>query len=238
MMRRLLPLILVFLAATAAAVAPDRLATLTTRGARAFDAAEWASATALYEMAIDLRPDSAGLYAMVVASDVMAGDTVSAADAMTRAMSHGIGFAPLLGRVRSTLFSIGAGDRYGALLPVLRNEMPWMSRAIDHELLEHFIFRCDGPMMVKYARIMLAGLPDSPEYLSILARGYALQDDFSAAEGVWREMLRLDPDNYEALLSLGNCLDMKGDPEGRMLLRRAYEIRPTPYVATLISPAK
>lgn len=221
---------IIFAVAAAAAFAQGTYESTAQRAARSFKWEEWNSAAAMYELMLKERPDSLSTYARAIAANQMLGDTAATVDLVERAMSHGIGLSEVLKAVRHTDFSIGQGDLYGGYLHLLWNAMPWMRRALDNELLEYYSFRNDGPMMVRYAGVMLAGLPDSVEYLALLARGQMLSGDMNAAATTWRKILDLDTDNYSALIMLGNYLVLKGSEEGNTLLARANALRPTPYV--------
>lgn len=209
------------------------------RAARSFEWKEWNSAAAMYELMLRERPDSLSSYTRAVAANQMLGNDEQAIDLVERAMAHGIGLSELLEQVRLTDFALGDGDRYGALLHRLTEAMPWMRRALDNELLRYYCFRDDGPNIVRYAKVMLAGLPESTEYLSLLARGYMLQGLDAEAADTWRKILAIDPDNYDTLLYLGNYCRMQGnDIEAEALLRRAAAIRRTPYLESLLNSKK
>lgn len=209
------------------------------RAARSFEWKEWNSAAAMYELMLRERPDSLSSYTRAVAANQMLGNDEQAIDLVERAMAHGIGLSELLEQVRLTDFALGEGDRYGALLHRLTEAMPWMRRALDNELLRYYCFRDDGPNIVRYAKVMLAGLPESTEYLSLLARGYMLQGLDAEAADTWRKILAIDPDNYDTLLYLGNYCRMQGnDIEAEALLRRAAAIRRTPYLESLLNSKK
>ncbi len=219
------------------AVAADsvRYAVLSRRADRSFDGGEWASAAALYQLMLDLRPDSAGVYARGIVAAEMAADTLSTLNLTGRAMANGVGLAQLLERVRTTTFDLGRGDNYGVLLHRLRRNFSWMARAVDNELLEYYTFRDDGPMIVRYASMMLRGLPNSRDYRMLLARGYMLSGDDEAAARQRRSVVNDDPRCYDALIALGNYLHQRGrDVEAGPLLTRAMELRPTPYVAAIL----
>lgn len=209
------------------------------RAARSFEWKEWNSAAAMYELMLRERPDSLSSYTRAVAANQMLGNDEQAIDLVERAMAHGIGLSELLEQVRLTDFALGEGDRYGALLHRLTEAMPWMRRALDNELLRYYCFRDDGPNIVRYAKVMLAGLPESTEYLSLLARGYMLQGLDAEAADTWRKILAIDPDNYDTLLYLGNYCRMQGNgTEAEALLRRAAAIRRTPYLESLLNSKK
>ena len=90
-------------------------------------------------------------------------------------------------------------------------------------------------MMVRYAQIMLAGLPESAEYRAILARGYLLSGDDAAAIATWQAMLDTDSDDYTALINLGNYYVTTGDHTAAIpYLQRAMKVRPTPFVAATL----
>lgn len=222
---------LIILALSAGALAADRYEATGIRADRSFQWQEWPSAAAMYELMIRERPDSLRPYARAIVASQMTGDTAATFDLMERAMSHGLGLAEVLEAVRATDFSIGRGDSYGRYLHTLAEAMPWMRRALDNELLEYYTFRCDGPMMMHYASLMLAGLPESTEYLNLLARGCLLAGRDAEATATWRRVLAIDPDNLDALLYLGNYLEIKGRrDEAAPLLQRADSLHPGPFL--------
>ncbi|MDE6287400.1 MAG: hypothetical protein K2M00_01280 [Muribaculaceae bacterium] len=233
-MRRLIPLIL--LLALTSAIPADRFTTLSERAARSFEWHEWNSAAAQYVQLLEMRADSARLYSRAIVAYELSGDTVAGSVLVERAMAHGIGFASLIADVRATSFSVGAGDTYAAFLLRMQREMPWMARAIDHQLLDYYTFRRDGAMMVKYSQMMLDGLPSSVEYLSLLAEGYLLDGQGDLAVNTWKKIIGISPDDYSALLNLGIYCRLHGDSAtAAECLRRAYEVHPTPYVEVLLS---
>lgn len=219
------------MACAAIAAAQSRYDATAVRADRSFDWQEWHSAAAMYELMLDERPDSLRPYARAIVASQMLADTAATVDLLERAMSHGIGLSDVLSAVRATDFAIGQGDRYGAYLHTLSTAMPWMKRALDNELLDYYTFRRNGPMMVHYASLMLAGLPESTVYLNTLASGWLLSGRTAEAADTWRRVLAIDPDNVEALLYLGNLYTAEGDTEAaRPLLERAHRLCPGPYL--------
>jgi tetratricopeptide (TPR) repeat protein len=232
-MRRFL--LLICIATALLAMAADRYTSTAVRANRSYEWQEWNNAAALYELMLDMQPDSATTYARAIVSNEMAGDTAASIDLMERAMAHNIGLAEILELVRTDEYRIGGGDRYGEYLYMLREHFSWMRRALDNELLNHYSARRDGPMMVEFATDMLVGLPESTHYLGILAEGYALQGDFDNATKTWQQILQIDSDNYDALLNLGNYYTLAGQAsEAETYLTRAHKLRPTPYVTELL----
>lgn len=222
-----------------ASSASERYDQLSLRAARSFEWEEWSSAAALYELMLKERPDSMSTYTHAIVANQMIPDTTATVDLVERAMSHGLGLADILEDVRVIDFSIGQGDLYGRYLHLLSNRMPWMKRGLNHQMLRYYTFRHDGPMMVKYARVMLAGLPESTEYLSYLAKGYLLQGHDDEAVEVWNKILGIDPAHYDTLLELGNYYMLKGEEAtGRGYLRQAQDHRPTPFVASELKAEK
>lgn len=233
-MRLLLTLILAaFLAATAAA--QSRYELMAQRADRSFEWKEWSSAATMYELMLKERPDSLVPYARAIVANQMIPDTAATTDLMQRAMAHGLGLADVLAAVKTIDFSIGEGDLYGRYLYQLHGAMPWMRRALDHQLLDYYVSRADGPMIVRYATAMLAGLPESTDYLAYLAQGHLLSGNEPEAVAAWRKIIELNPINYNALLELGNYYAIKGrKAEAVELLERAQDLRPTPFVARLL----
>lgn len=203
---------------------------------RFFDDREWASAQALYGLMLDERPDADSVYVRAIVASSMIRQDLRASELLSDAMKAGVSFSRLMTGVKEVSFSIGEPAVYENFLERSRTDCPWLARAIDDELLHYYLFRDDGPQIVVYARKMLAGLPDSVKYLSALARGYACTGDFANATAAWRQILTVDPDNYDTLLCLGNYFNISGNSAKALeYLRRAEAIRPTPYVTGLIA---
>ncbi len=226
-MRRLLPLLIVAVACLGAA-ASDRYATLGVRAARSYEWGEWASAAAMYELMLDMHPDTAATYSRAIVAQCLIPDTAASVDLMQRAMTHGCPLDSVLAGVRAESYALGEAGLYEDYLYRLQRQMPWMRRALDHELLRYHDMRRDGDATVVYATRMLDGLPDSREFLAALARGHMYRGDLDSAAAVWRRLLELYPDDYDTLLLLGCYLRPRDPAAGRPLLDRAAALRPSP----------
>jgi len=206
------------------------------KAARFFDAREWASAQALYGIMLDQRPDVASTYVHAIIASSMLGDTIAASHLLSESMKAGVNFSRLMAGVKTTAFEIGEAGVYEDFLFRSQRDCPWLERAIDDELLRYFSFRNDGVMMVRYAIKMLSGLPESTAYLSVLARGHALSGDFAGAVAVWKRIVEISPDDYDALLNLGNYYDLTGDTDlADKYLSKAQSLHATPFVASRIA---
>lgn len=181
---------IILLCATLAAGASDALRL---RADRAFEWDDYPGAAAMYEVLISRTPTDADLYVRAIVSRQMLADSAATIDLMQRAMEHGLKIGDMLVAVRQSDFDKGRAELYATYLVDLRDAMPWMTRALDNQLLQYYDFRNDGPMIEHYARIMLAPIPDSVEYLNLLARGLLLQNRIDEAAEVWRRILAIDP---------------------------------------------
>lgn len=224
-MRRLTFIIALLVAAFSAVAQPEGIAR---RAERAFDVGEWASAQALYGLVTDHAPGDAGAQSRLLTAAVMHGDTAAIAPVVERAMSAGVPLAALLDGLKADLRSASGYARYPLVLERLSAERPYLRRPLMSYLLAYYTERRDGTNMVRCARSLLAGLPDSPQYLDALARGLLYTGDSAGAEDAWRRALKADPGDVNALLSLAALL---GDtPEALDLLRRADAIAPSPAI--------
>ncbi|MDE6286705.1 MAG: hypothetical protein K2L99_06905 [Muribaculaceae bacterium] len=225
-------IIAIIMAVTAlAAVAQSSYELNATRAARAFGFGEWAQASALYELMLAERPDSAATYSRAIVAAAVLDDSLRASSLLERAMAHGVPFDTVVQGVRSAAFSAGHAAVYPRFLKRARSLMPWLARAIDARLLDYSTFRNDGESMTALAREMLAGLPGDPRYLDILARGRLLLGDTAGAETAWREALQADPAHHASLCGLGALLELLGRPdEAAPFLRRAAQINPSPFL--------
>lgn len=215
-----------------AAMAASDYATTAAKAQRFFDAREWASAQALYGLMLDQKPDADSVYVRAIVASSMLRHNKAASELLTNAMKAGVSFTRLMEGVKTVSFEVGAPAVYEDFLLRSQRDCPWLERAIDSELLSYYMFRNNGQKTVDYSKKMLAGLPESIEYLSDLAEGYIALGDGDSAVATWKRILSLDPDNYQTLLKLGNYCDVTGDWLGATdYLQRAAQIRLTPYVA-------
>ena len=230
-MRRLLLIIALFMAATAAAA--DN-AVLASRASRAFDNREWASAFAIYTLITPDTPDAIGPYSRSIVAAWMLPDTAQIGPCVESALSHGIVLDSLLRQIEAEAFALGDAEIYKGILHTTAEALPFLRRPIDKALLSFYTTRADGPNMVKYARIMLAGRPDDIAAMQALAKGYLLAGDTSAAKTAYSDLLVASPRDYDALVALAT-ITMPADPEAaRALIRRALAIKPSPYLEGLL----
>jgi len=203
---------------------------------RFFDQREWAQAAATYYQMLELRPDVAATYGKAIVANAVRGDTIAEMDLMVKALNAKIPFDSILSRVKSTSFQLGKSNLYGDFLLRAKEACPWMRRPIDNYLLRYYIYRNDGEKMVEYSKIMLQGDSANTGFLMSLAQGAMLCGDYPQAIRAYEEVLAAAPDNYDALIALGNYYYLEDQKEeARDYLSRANSIRPTPYVASLLS---
>lgn len=233
-MHRLATAIIIAAAAALKLCAAAPFATLSERADRSFQWHEWASAAALYELMLDQRPDSADIYAHAIVASALIPDSTATIDLMQRAMDHGQDFSFITDRVRAISYRVGQPELYADYLHRLRRAMPWMRRPLDNALLQYYTFRDDGPNIVAYAETMLQGLPDSREFLHLLARGYMLQAMWPQAVDTWKRIAELYPDDFDSLIYLANYYTERGDTASAApYLQRALALNPTPYLQAL-----
>lgn len=200
-----------------------------------FDGGEWLNANASYLMLLNDNPTDVNLYSRAIVSAAMSGDRAAALDLIARSGEHSVPTDSLWAAVRADSFKAGSPTLYVDLLNDSRAQFTWMGRKIDRLLLDYYDFRDDGPGIVRYARMMLDGMPDNLTFSRLLARGQMLSGDTQGAINTWHSILANRPDQYDTLLDLGNCLWQTGQhADARTYLQRAYDLRPTPYVARLL----
>lgn len=215
-----------FLTATLASAAqPEGLAR---RAQRAFDSGEWASAQALYGLVTDRMPGDTGAQSRLLTAAVMRGDTAAVTQVVERAMAAGVHLGTMLDSLKTDLRAVSGYALYSGVLERLSAERPYMRRPLMSHMLAYYTERRDGVNMVKCACSLLAGLPDSPQYLDALAQGMLYMGDKAGAEEAWRKALETDPGNVKALLSLAAMLGHT--PEALDMLRRADAIAPSPAI--------
>lgn len=209
---------------------------LSEKAARYFENREWPNAKAMYTLMLDARPRVTGTYAHAIVADYMQADTVAAMGMLASAMDHAVPFDSLLADVQRVSMAAGSGTLYEDMLLRSRQQYPWMARTIDGSLLRYYNFRDNGPMIIRYAKVMLAGMPENTEFETLLARGYMLDGQPDQAAAVWQGLIARDPDNRNAFLNLANYFESIGRPaEARPFFERAQQLHPTPYVAARLA---
>ncbi len=205
---------------------------------RAFDHSEWASAAALLDLMLEEKPTIADTYGQAIVANAMRNDIASEMRLMQKALDNYIPFDSVFSRVRQWSFSLGKTHLLEQFLKETRTNYPWMQRTINGYLLKYYTFRRNGQEMVIYSNTMLSGAPDNIEFLTSLADGYMLLGMENNGIETYQKILHNDPENLNALLSLGNLYADRPDKESRTLakqyLERAYALRATPYVAARI----
>ncbi len=205
---------------------------------RAFGHAEWASASALYDLMLEEKPAVPDTYGQAIVANAMRGDRAAEMRLMQKALDNHIPFDSVFSRVSQWSFHLGKTHLYEEFLKETRQEHPWMKRAIDGHLLKYYTFRRNGELMVEYSNIMLSGASDNAALLNNLAEGYMLMGDEKRGIETYMRVLDVAPGNLHALLSLGNLYAMKEDRDSAVkavgYLEKAYSIHPTPYVAATL----
>lgn len=222
----------------------DDYAALERKAANFFDRKEWPNANAMYILMMDSRPDDPAPYYSSAVVNIMMGDTARAIQLIPAAMINSIPIDSIFNGVERTGFSIGRGDLFEQFLLKARESFPWYSRIIDRRLMAYYSFRDNGPEIVRYARIMLEGLPGDLRFMRMLARGQMLSGETDEAVATWRDIISRYPDDYDTLLDLANYFAAVDRPDEALpWFRRAEALRSTPYVTAYIrkyspTPAK
>ena len=202
---------------------------------------EWASASAMYELMLSERPDDTQTYARaIVAAGMNPADSVMQSSLIDRAIDNHIPFDSLFSAVEHESFALGKASLYEQFLLLVKDRQPWLARNIDAHLLSYYSFRRNPDKMIEMSQSMLKGLPDSIEFLTLLAQGYMYRGNIDEAIATYHRILTIAPDNYNAILEIGNYYLLRynadtTDTDARNLairyLSAANDIRSTPYVA-------
>ncbi len=206
-------------------------ATVRLRADRYFSQNEWPSASAFYTLLLEQDKECTDIFGKAIVSSLMIPDTAAVLRFTNDAIDRHVPFKSLFGTVKSESFSIGLENAYENYLILVKDNYAWMTRTVDNSLMEYYTFRKDGKNMIKYASIMLEGLPESVNFLLILAQGYLLDGQTDKAVETYRKILDIDATNYDALLYLGNYYwNINDKATARTYFLKAYEIHPTPFV--------
>ena len=236
----LLSLLAILAAATPQCVmAVNPYPQLSQRADRFFDHGEWASASALFDLMLEEKPDIPSTYGRAIVACAMRGDTAAQERLMNKALDNHVPFDSVFSQVRQWSFHLGRASLYEDFMANTRTTHPWMRRTIDAELLRYFAFRRDGEAMISYSRRMLDGAPDNIGFLYTLASGQLLTGATDDGLVTLRHILAISPDHYPSLVTLGNWYAQNRSTPGAVplalqYLRHANNLRPTPYMTNLI----
>lgn len=221
--------------ACAAAVVKRDYAATAVKAERFFKFQEWANAAAMYEIMLEDSAKVVDTYAHAIAVAGMRNMPDYEMSLLERAQSQLIPMDSVLRGVQRVSFAMGHNSLYENFLLLVKDRQPWLTRSIEKQLLRYYLFRRNAPEIVRYSRVMLSGAPENAEYLGNLAFGYMLDGDEENGIATYKQLLEYHPDNYKALLMLGNYYDLKGDmAQALRYLRHADSIRSTPYVTALL----
>lgn len=229
-------LILLLSASAVMTIAAADYNTTAEKARRFYADGEWASASAMYSLLIDERPDNPELYAHAIVADGMRGDSLAQITLMRNAMAHHVVFDSVFSAVERCSFAQGKAHIYERFLINLRQAESWLQRAVDSRLLKFYAFRRNPAETERYARIMLSGLPDNEDYLYTLAAAFVTAGEMKKAEEIYSRIVEINPRAYMALLYLGNYAADTGDKASATeYLSCAAAIKATPYVDALLA---
>lgn len=213
-----------------------------TRAARFFRYREWSSASALYSLLIEMKPDVPANYARSVVALGMIDQPDHQTDITNRALEAHVPLDSIFTNVRTISFDIGQTSLYEKYLLLIKHREPWQARIVDRYLLDYYTFRRDAKGMIEYSLLMLDGLPDDRTFLSSLAQGYLLDGNYPMAIDTYRRIVDIYPDDNVALLYLGNYYAAKAsadNPQATSMaidyLSRAARLAPAPYIESTLA---
>ncbi len=211
--------------------------TLGIRADRFFDQKEWASASAMYSLMIDQRPDSTALYGRAITAAGMRNDTTEQRMLLRMALRSKVPLDSLFSSVQHTSFALGRSHLLERFLIMSAQAEPWLSRKIDASLLSYYTFRRNGAEMIRYARKLLEGMPDNEQFGLRLAEGLLIEGRTAEATQAFARVLDHHPQSLTALLYLGEIAMADGDTaRAREYLSRARAIDTTPRLEALLTP--
>lgn len=221
---------------SAVSVAPQRsFDTLAVRADRFFNQKEWASASALYTLMIDQRPDSAALYGRAITAAGMRNEVGEQQMLLRKALQSKVPLDSLFNSVAHSSFALGQSNLLERFLIMSAESEPWMSRKIDAQLLAYYTFRRNGEAMIEYASKLIKGAPDNENFGMRLAEGLLIEGRTDEAASAFRNLLDHHPQSLDALLYLGEiALEQSDTAMARAYLERARDICDSPRLQTIL----
>lgn len=198
---------------------------------RLFDQDDWIPAGALYTFMMHERPEVTDNYGRAVIAAYAASDTIRPMEILNAALSAHVPLDSVLAKVETYAMVKSRANLYQRFMLQASREYPWLERPIEPYLLRYFTSRRNGPEMIHYAQILLRGVPENVGFLSILADGYMLDDQYDKAVETWQSIIEFHPDNYQALINLATYYNQAGHLDQALpYFQRAAALRPTPYI--------
>ncbi|MDD2962099.1 MAG: hypothetical protein PHR45_08505 [Muribaculaceae bacterium] len=180
---------------------------------RFYDNDEWGSALAMYELMLQQRPDVIDTYYKAITIAGISKNEQLQTSLMERSEKQTIPFDSIFAGIRSTAISLGKPDIYVDFLTLMKTRQTWLSRAIEVELLDFYIFRSNADMMISSAKGLLVSAPDNILFLKTIGEGYSLKGEFVESMNWYRKIIEYHPQNIDALLILGNYYNLQVEKE-------------------------
>lgn len=232
----------------ASATAKADYAKLEAKADRFVQLQEWNSANAMYILMAEARPSEARAYSRAIVSSGMMKDSAAQVDMLERTQKYGIPMDSVFEGVKAFSYEAGVPKEYESFLKLVKKSQPWIARHINVRLLKYYDFRNDAANMVTVGRELLASFPDDLWCLSVVGRGYMIAGKYENAVATYKKVLEADPENYDALVALGNyyyvmwkasegtrsqMTSVKTDALN--YLKKAYAIRNSEHLSQVIS---
>ena len=240
-MKRIALLLLVCFSLTAVSAPKSNYSLIKTKAERFYKYEDWRSALAMYELMLAEKAVDADTYARgIVLSGIVEEEAVQHSF-LERAEKNLIPYDTLFAGVQKHSLNLSVPKVYTRFMLGIRKAKPWLERMVNIRLLDFFLFRNDADNIIAISGDLLAATPDNIRFLDALGKGYVLKGQFDKSAECYRKILKADPKNYNALISLGNYYDSLPKIENDSVseqhvlralscFRHAAEIRSTPYV--------
>ncbi len=207
-----------------------------------YERREWASVLAMCELMLEQQPTIAASYGRAITASICVNDTMAQVRLFAGSMQNQVPFDTVFDAVKREALLLGKTEIYEQFMLSVKSRYEWLERTVNANLLDYYAFRNDGNRMVEYSLIILERMPDNEKFMHLLAQGYMLQAVQNKAISTYEKILDNNPDDYDALLALGNYYAMQWDKDNAenvrkkavVYLLRAYEISPTPYIESVM----
>ena len=216
---------------------------LAVKAQRFYHYGEWPSAIAMYQLMLEQKPGAPSTYCHAIMASAKLKQPAEEMRYLRQSMNAGVPLDSVYDGVQTLAFHDGNATLYENFLKEAGKTYPWLNRNINARLLDYYCWRNDATGMITYADKMLTGAPNNIKFLTALADGCFMNGFIDRGLIAYQTILSLQPDNYHALLVLGNYYFDRGvndhsDKEAQILaaqyLSKAYTLHPTPYLKTRI----
>ena len=178
---------------------------LRTKADEHFSKKEWKEASEVYNILINSEKNNTSLYAPSIVSAGKCNNFNRVMEYITFSEKCGIPLDSIFRKTLSLSLNIRSTDIYETTLLTIRERQPWLKNFINGYLLEFYNIRKNNLKTIDIANSIIESNPKNiTEIMGIKAKALNDIGDINSAIEVMEGILKIDENNIDARLFLGN----------------------------------